>query len=107
MLRHLLMPVARHTRMLAFALVAAAACLLAATASSRPRNLPPGPWCGGTLWKLMTLSDPMRTTVDLHGEPTSIADIAKLDSPTRAPQTRSTQFQRHVWRMRTGIDRYR
>jgi hypothetical protein len=107
MLRHLLMPVARHTRMLAFALAAAAACLLAATASSRPRNLPPGPWCGGTLWKLMTLSDPMRTTVDLHGEPTSIADIAKLDSPTRAPQTRSTQFQRHVWRMRTVIDRYR
>jgi len=55
----------------------------------------------------MTLSDPMRTTVDLHGDPTTIADIAKLDSPSRTLQTRSTQFQRHVWRMRTVIDRYR
>jgi len=55
----------------------------------------------------MTLSDPMRTTVDLHGDPTSISDIAKLDSPTRTPQTRSTAFQRHVWSMRTVIDRYR
>jgi len=107
MLRHPLMPVARHKPLLAVAFVAAAACVLAATASSRPRDLAPGPWCGGTLWHLMTLSDPMRQTVDLHGEPTSIADIAKLDSPTRTPQTRSTQFQRHVWRMRTVIDRYR
>jgi hypothetical protein len=55
----------------------------------------------------MTLSDPMRKTVDLHGNPTTIADIAKLDSPSRTLQTRSTQFQRHVWRMRTVIDRYR
>ena len=107
MLRHLLMPVSRHTRMLALALAAAAACVLAATASSRPRNLPPGPWCGGTLWRLMTLSDPMRSTVDLHGDPTTIADISRLDSPRKTPQTRSTQFQRRVWRMRTVIDRYR
>jgi hypothetical protein len=107
MLRHLLMPVARHPQMLAFALVAAAACVLAASASSRPRDLPPGSWCGGTLWKMMTLSDPMRGTVDLRGTPTSIADIAKLDSPARTPQTRSTQFQRHVWQMRTIVDRYR
>ena len=107
MLRHLLMPVARHTQLLALALVAAAACVLAATAASRPRHLAPGSWCGGTLWRLMTLSDPMRGTVDLHGTPTSIADIAKLDEPARAPQTRATPFQRHVWRMRTIVDRYR
>lgn len=107
MLRHPLMPVARHRSSLVLALVAAAACALAATASSRPRDLSPGPWCGGTLWHLMTLSDPMRNTVDLHGEGTSIADIAKLDSPARTPQTRSTQFQRHVWHMRTIVDRYR
>jgi hypothetical protein len=107
MLRHLLMPVARLTQMLALALVAAAACVLAVTASARPKNLPPGSWCGGTLWRLMTLSDPMRKTVDLQGTPTTIADIAKLDAPARAPQSRSTQFQRHVWRMRTVVDRYR
>jgi hypothetical protein len=107
MLRHLLMPVTRHPQMLAFALVAAAACVLAATASSRPRNLAPGSWCGGTLWHLMTMSDPMRNTVDLQSTPTTIADIAKLEAPARPPQGRSTQFQRHVWRMRTVIDRYR
>ena len=107
MLRHLLMPVARHKPLLAFALAAAAACVLAAPASSRPRDLPPGSWCGGALWKLMTLSDPMRQTVDLQGTPTSIADIAKLEPPARTPQSRSTPFQRHVWRMRTVVDRYR
>jgi hypothetical protein len=107
MLRRLLMPVARHPQMLALAVAAAAACVLAATASSRPRNLAPGTWCGGALWHLMTLSDSMRQTVDLHGTPTSIADIAKLDSPAHAPQTRATQFQRHVWSMRTVVDRYR
>ena len=107
MLRHPVMPVARHTHVLALAVVAAAACVLAVTASARPRNLAPGSWCGGTLWRLMTLSDPMRQTVDLQGEPTSIADISKLDSPARTPLTRATQFQRHVWRMRTIVDRYR
>jgi hypothetical protein len=111
MLRHLPMPVARlthrRTQMLALALVAAAACALAATAAARPRDVSPGSWCGGTLWRLMTLSDPLRHTVDLHGLPTTIADIAKLEAPARTPQQRTTQFQRHVWRMRIVIDRYR
>jgi hypothetical protein len=107
MLRHLLMPVSRQTQMLALALVAAAACALAATAAAKPRNLAPGSWCGGGLWRLMTLSDPLRQTVDLRGTPTSIADIAKLEAPARVPQARATPFQRHVWRMRTVIDRYR
>jgi hypothetical protein len=107
MLRHLPMRVARHTQLLAFALVAAAACVLAATASSRPRHLAPGSWCGGQRWRLMTLSDPMNKTVDLQGTPTSIADIAKLEPPTHTPDTRTTPFQRHVWRMRTVVDRYR
>ena len=110
MLRHLLMPVPRQTQMLALALVAAAACALAATAAAKPRDLrdlAPGTWCGGTLWRLMTLSDPLRNTVDLQGLPTSIADISKLEAPARTPQARSTRFQRHVWRMRTVVDRYR
>ena len=106
-LRHLLMPARRQTQMLALALVAAAACALAATAQSERSRESPGTWCGGTLWRLMTLSDPQRHAVDLHGTPTSIADIAKLRAPARTPQTRATPFQRHVWRMRTVIDRYR
>lgn len=55
----------------------------------------------------MTLSDPLRNTVALHGVGTSIADMAKLHAPPRTPQSRTTRFQRHVWRMRAVIDRYR
>jgi len=108
-LRHLLMPARRLTQMLAFALGAAAACAIAVSApatAARERETP-GTWCGGTLWRLMTLSDPQRHTVQLQGTPTTIFDISKLQRPPRTPQTRSTTFQRHVWRLRTVIDRYR
>jgi hypothetical protein len=90
--------------MLALALAAAAACVAAATA---PAKVAPGTWCGGTLWRLMTLSDPQRQAVQLRGTASSIADISKLQRPPRTPQTRATGFQRHVWRLRTVIDRYR
>jgi hypothetical protein len=103
-LRHLLMPARRQTQMLALALAAVAACAVAASA---PAKEAPGPWCGGTLWRLMTMSDPLRNTVALHGTGTSIAEIAKLQAPARPPQSRTTRFQRHVWRMRAVIDRYR
>jgi hypothetical protein len=100
---------ARQLKMRAFLLfalaaAAAVACGLAATAQAKQA---PGPWCGGTLWRLMTLSDPQRFAVNLHGEPTAIADIAKLKAPARTPTTRATPFQRQVWRMRVVIDRYR
>jgi hypothetical protein len=93
--------------MLALAVSAVAACALASTAASMPRAEAPGPWCGGSLWRLMTLSDPQRKSVVLHAAPSSIADIAKLTAPGRTPQTRQTRFQRRVWRLRTVIDRYR
>jgi hypothetical protein len=88
--------------LLALALCAAAACASTVRAAEAP-----GTWCGGTLWRLMTLSDPMRRLVDLHGTTTSIGDIAKLKAPARTPRTRSTPFQRRVWHLRTVIDRYR
>ena len=59
------------------------------------------------LWRLMTLSDPQRTSVALHATATSISDIAKLRAPQFTPHARATRFQRHVWRMRAVIDRYR
>jgi hypothetical protein len=103
-LRHLLMPARRQTQMLALALAAVSACAFVATAQAKEA---PGQWCGGTLWRLMTLSDEQRASVTLHGTPTSIADIAKLRAPQRTPTARATPFQRHVWRLRTVIDRYR
>jgi hypothetical protein len=87
-------------------LVALLACAAAACAST-VRAQPPGTWCGGTLWRLMTLSDPLRALVDLHGTTTSIADIATRHAPSRTPGSRATRFQRRVWRLRTVIDRYR
>jgi hypothetical protein len=102
------MPARPLIQMLGLALCAAAACAFAVgTASSARRTVTPGPWCGGSLWRLMTFSDPQRATVDLHRTPTTIADIAKLPAPARTAQTRSTGFQRKVWRLRTVIDRYR
>ena len=89
------------------ALAAAAACALAVTAQADRTKQVPGPWCGGTLWRLMTLSDPQRNLVNLRGEPTTIADIARLKAPTPTPTTRATRFQRQVWRMRAVIDRLR
>lgn len=104
-LRHLLMPARRLIQMLALALSAAAACAIAAAAA--PVKESPGTWCGGTRWRLMTLSDPQRHAVRLRGAPSSISDISKLSAPRRTPQTRATPFQRQVWRMRVVIDRYR
>jgi len=67
----------------------------------------PGTWCGGTLWRLMTLSDPDRQSVDLHGTPTTIGDISKRLTPSTIGPSRTTKFQHHVWRMRAVVDRYR
>jgi len=101
------MPARRLTQMLAFALAALTVCAFAATAQGGRAKEAPGTWCGGTLWRLMTLSDAQRRSVVLRGTPTSIADIAKRTAPGRTPQSRATSFQRHVWRMRAVIDRYR
>ena len=53
------------------------------------------------------MSDPQRRLVDLQRRPTSIAEIAKRVAPPRTPASRTTSFQRHVWQLRTVVDRYR
>ena len=105
------MPALTVKRIFALALLAAAAGLVAAGAGraehvTRAKESP-GTWCGGTRWRLMTLSDPQRKLVDLHREATSIAAIAARTGPRRAPASRATPFQRGVWRLRTVVDRYR
>jgi len=102
------MPAQRLPHLLAATLCGAAACAIAVgAAGSATGRQAPGPWCGGGLWRLMTLSDPQRGAVDLHGTPTTIADIAKRTAPAATPQSRANSFQRSVWRLRTVIDRYR
>jgi hypothetical protein len=106
------MPALRSPRaqpVLAFALLAASAALCA-TAAGSPMGSgteSPGTWCGGDLWRLMTLSDADRAAVSLQGTPTTIAEIAKLASPKRIAAVRTTTFQRQVWRLHAVIDRYR
>ena len=67
----------------------------------------PGPQCGGTLWKQMTLADNGKG-VNWNPQVTTIGDIAKLTAPTRVTAARSTGFQRRVWKMNdVVIERYR
>jgi len=97
-----------NTQRLLATLAVAAVCVVAVTAPAQARvDATPGPWCGGTLWKLMTLSDKGRSTVKWTPAATSVADIAKLVAPATAPSTRSTPFQKQVWQLTTVIDRYR
>jgi hypothetical protein len=55
----------------------------------------------------MTLSDSDRMKVNLHGEQSTIADIAKLAPPQHIVPARTTKFQRQVWKLHAVIDRYR
>ena len=67
----------------------------------------PGPQCGGTLWKQMTLADNGKS-VNWKPQATTIDALAKLTAPARVTATRTTSFQRHVWDMSDVIvERYR
>jgi hypothetical protein len=82
--------------------------LAALSAQAAPYVGPrPGTGCGGTLWRLMTLSDPDRYKVNLVRSPTTIADIAELHRPRVIGTRRTTPFQRQVWGLRAVVDRYR
>ncbi len=81
--------------------------LTAAQGSARRQSEQPGPWCGGPLWRLLTLSDRDRGRVALRPRDTSIADLAALQPPPRIVARRTDDFQRHVWRLEVVVDRYR
>jgi hypothetical protein len=99
-------------RLLLVAAVLALTAVAAATlpvSEARPAagKRAPGTWCGGKLWRQMTLSDGDRKAVDFHSIPTSINSIAALTAPPKIVTRRSTDFQRRTWRMQTVLDRYR
>jgi len=91
----------------AFAAVLVAAVVVAAPAGARHATSVPGPWCGGTLWKLMTLSDSGKGAVSWTPIPTGIADIAKLTAPTRILASRNNTFEKKTWQLTAVIERYR
>ena len=95
----------------AVAVVAVLGVVAAAPAGARHSTQTveaPGTWCGGTLWKLMTLSDSQRWTVYPDPLQTSIPGIAALTAPERILASRTgTLFEQQVWQMKVVIERYR
>jgi hypothetical protein len=90
------------------ALLAAAALALVAVTQARGASAErPGTWCGGTRWKLMTLSDALAPKVKWTPAPTSIPAIAALTVPRRYPPVRHTRFELQRWQVTLVIERYR
>jgi hypothetical protein len=87
---------------------AAAAAVLAALAVPAGARVEtqPGTWCGGVLWRLMTLSDAGRSSVRWVPSGTSIPSLAQVRPPGRVPATR-VAFEKQVYQMNVVIERYR
>jgi hypothetical protein len=87
--------------------LAAATAALAAFVAVQAAAAAPGPQCGGTLWKQMTLADNGKG-VNWNPKTTTIGDIAKLTAPARVTASRTTSFTKQVWKMTdVVIERYR
>lgn len=93
-----------------FVLAAAAALAALTAAFAAPAGAhvdsSPGPQCGGTLWKLMTLSDTGKSAVHWSPAATSISDIAKLTAPKKVTTAR-TSFEKQVWGFTTVLQAWR
>jgi hypothetical protein len=84
--------------------LAGAALALTASTAAAERTAPA---CEADAAGLKTLSDQQRNLVHLRPKATTIAAIDRLVRPHPTPTTRSTGFQRHVWRVRGQIVEYR
>jgi hypothetical protein len=89
------------------ALVFLAATAFAAAAAGRDSGGPTPSRCGGQLWKLKTLSDPARSSVQLQPKTTTIAAIGERPFPRPVPTLRRTAFQRQAWEVVAQITHYR
>jgi hypothetical protein len=94
-------------RLVLIAVLATGLTAAAATAESRDVSSPTAARCGGSLWRMKTLSDPQRRLVRLLPATTTIGGIAKRPYPRPTPKTRRTSFQRQVWSVVSQITQYR
>jgi hypothetical protein len=62
--------------------------------------------CGGNLWRMKTLSDPGRFSVNLSPRNTTIGAILQRGIPRPTPLRRRTPFQRQTWAVPAQITRY-
>src|SRR6266550_9324921 len=63
--------------------------------------------CNVRLMQLKTLSDPQRKLVNLRPRNTTLTAINALPQPHPTPKTRSTNFERQVWRITVQIVRFK
>lgn len=100
---------ARSHRVVCILAAAALAAVLAAGAGAAERGggTAPGPWCGGSLWRLMTFSDADRGRVELDPLAADLDALAALRPPAKIGTSRTTKFQLHTWRLSVVVDRYR
>jgi hypothetical protein len=87
-----------------FVLVAAAALAALTAAFAVPAGAhvtAPGPQCGGTLWNTG------KSAVQWTPTATTVPDVAKLSAPAKIGTTRSTAFQKQVWKVTAVIQSFR
>jgi hypothetical protein len=87
--------------------IVALALLGMAAATAAPARVDTSQACNSRLKGLKTLSDPQRNLVNLSAKSTTVAVINALPQPHPTPATRSTDFERHVWRVTAQITEFR
>jgi hypothetical protein len=91
----------------AAALAAATTAGLSVSAADRATAQQASPSCGSGARALQTLSDVQRDVVRLRPTATAVTAINALPRPRTTPTTRTTNFQRRVWRVRAQIVEYK
>lgn len=89
------------------ALLVIGAATIAAAAAGRDAAAPTAARCGGSLWRLKTLSDAGRGSVRLTPKYTTIADIGKRPFPRPLPTKRRTPFQRQAWEVVAQVTQFK
>ncbi len=84
-----------------------AAALAAAAASAHGTGAPVAGKCGGQLWRLKTLSDPLRKAVALTPKTTTVGAIVAKPFPRPVPTRRRTAFQRQNWEVVAQITAFK
>ena len=101
---------ARLTGVLLVLLAAGLAGAVRVHASARPHLAvlrPSAANCGGSLWRMKTLSDRDRRRVTLAPRGTTLAAITSRRSPRPQPGRRVTPFQKQAWEIVAEITQYR
>jgi hypothetical protein len=101
-------PTARYMKRFGvFALISLAAGAAVATAAGVRSSAPSAAHCGGTLWRLKTLTDPQKAQIAWGTAPTTIKEIRARRGPGKPPSRRTTSFQLHNWEVPAQITSFK